>query len=901
MTEEKTMPFINCKRCGGQIMADGHALTAICTYCNTEQTLPRLGNDDARANLYGRANHFRRNNEFDKAMGIYETILNEDRTDAEAYWSIVLCRWGVEYVQDPATGRRIPTVNRAQYTSIYDDEDYRAALQYATVEQKRIYEEEARAINDIQRGILEISEREDPFDVFICYKESDANGNRTHDSVIAAELYQELTREGFKVFFSRITLEDKLGMAYEPYIFAALNSAKVMVVLGSKSEHFNAVWVKNEWSRFLALVKQSEGKKVLIPAYRDMDAYDLPDEFAHLQAQDMSRLGFMQDLVRGIRKIIGVQPAPETRREAPAAAPAPEAAHASEVTPLLRRAQMFLEDGDFENADAYCERVLDIEPENAEAYLVKLMVDLKIKTRANIINHKQPLEVSRCYEKLLRYADPNLRREMSELNEAIKNRIAEEERVRAERIAEENRTHAYNDAQFAMECARSEEAFLRAAEMFETLGDYRDSLKRLSICREQAAYAHQVEAYNAAEATFVKARKESNAEHFEKAIRLYTKAAAQFAEVGDWKDAVARVQRCNERISDVQELQRQAAARAAAAIENERRQVKRKKNTKILKWFLVLGAIAAVIVGIVVWSNVILPNKWEEQNEVLREQYREKYGDDMVVATKKEMPYLKIVNGAIEWKTSKDLPKNLVIPHIFNGELVTSISSGAFDGIDQITSVTIPNSVTSLGYEAFYRCGSLTQITIPDSVTNIGKSAFKSCPIQKATLPALALSSIDKSSLKEVIVTSGTSIADSTFMGCHNLTSITIPDSVTSIGKSAFSGCRSLVNITIPDGVTYIGMHAFFMCGALTSITIPSGVTFIGDSLFNECTSLTNIDIHGKLTYIGRSPFGDCSALTSITYNGTMEEWKSIEKTFLWDYGAPSCTVYCTDGELILG
>ena len=78
------------------------------------------------------------------------------------------------------------------------------------------------------------------------------------------------------MFFSRITLEDKIGTAYEPYIFSALNSAKVMVVLGTRAEYFQAAWVKNEWSRYLALIRNGE-KKMLIPAYRDMDPYDLPE------------------------------------------------------------------------------------------------------------------------------------------------------------------------------------------------------------------------------------------------------------------------------------------------------------------------------------------------------------------------------------------------------------------------------------------------------------------------------------------------------------------------------------------------------------------------------------------------------------------------------------------------
>ena len=76
-----------------------------------------------------------------------------------------------------------------------------------------------------------------------------------------------------------------------------------MVVLGTQKEHFEAVWVRNEWSRFLGQIKKGE-RKVLIPAYRDMDAYDLPVEFSNLQALDMSRLGFLQELVEGVENIL---------------------------------------------------------------------------------------------------------------------------------------------------------------------------------------------------------------------------------------------------------------------------------------------------------------------------------------------------------------------------------------------------------------------------------------------------------------------------------------------------------------------------------------------------------------------------------------------------------------------
>ena len=455
-----TMSVFKCKMCGGNIEFNPGDTVGVCDSCGTKQTLPRL-DDDRKANLYDRANHFRRNNEFDKAAGIYENILNEDSADAEAYWSLVLCRYGIEYVEDPATHRRVPTVNRAQYTSVFDDDNYKSALHYADGAQRELYQSEAAAINEIQKGILEISQREEPFDIFICYKETDASGRRTRDSVLANDLYHQLTQEGFKVFFSRITLEDKLGTAYEPYIFAALNSAKVMVVLGTKPEYFNAVWVKNEWSRYLALIKNG-AKKVLIPAYKDMDPYDLPEEFSHLQAQDMSKLGFMQDLIRGVKKIVGADSPKAGAREV-----VPAAAGSASTAPLLKRAFMFLEDGEWQEAYNYCEKVLDLDPECAEAYLGKLMAQERASVRDDLANCKNPFNGNDNYRKAMRFGDEKLAAELegyiahiNERNEhdrLERERKAEEERLEQERKAEEERLERERKAE--EECLEQERKY----------------------------------------------------------------------------------------------------------------------------------------------------------------------------------------------------------------------------------------------------------------------------------------------------------------------------------------------------------------------------------------------------------------------------------------------------------
>ena len=296
------MLVFKCKMCGGDLSVDKNLKIGICQYCGSKMTLPRESGQEI-IDLFNRANYYRINYEFEKAAGLLESILDKNASEAEAYWGLVLCKFGVVYVEDPHNGKRIPTCHRTQFLPIFADPDYKTAIKYSDDAAVELIKVEAEAINQIQTQILEISSKEEPFDIFICYKETDEDGKRLIDSVLAQELYFQLINKGYKVFFSRITLEEKLGSAYEPYIFSALKSSKVMIVVGTKPEYINSPWVKNEWSRYLTMIKNGE-KKTLIPAYRDMDPYDLPEEFSYLQAQDMAKLGFMQDLVRGIEKLV---------------------------------------------------------------------------------------------------------------------------------------------------------------------------------------------------------------------------------------------------------------------------------------------------------------------------------------------------------------------------------------------------------------------------------------------------------------------------------------------------------------------------------------------------------------------------------------------------------------------
>ena len=225
--------------------------------------------------------------------------------------------------------------------------------------------------------------------------------------------------------------------------------------------------------------------------------------------------------------------------------------------------------------------------------------------------------------------------------------------------------------------------------------------------------------------------------------------------------------------------------------------------------------------------------------------------------------------------------ENSWLTSVIIGNSVTSIGNEAFYGCSGFTSVTIPNSVTSIGNAAFTDCSGLTSVTIPGSVTTIGESAFSGCSGLESIvvengntkyhsnsncLIETASKTLILGCKKSIIPSDGsvTSIGDSAFAYCSELTSVTIPDSVTSIGEDAFEYCSGLTSVTINNSVTYIGRCAFWYCSGLTSVKIPNLVTSISAYAFAACSKLTNVTIPNSVTSIENGAFENCRGLTSI-------------------------------------
>lgn len=409
------MATMICNNCGGKLeLLDSSGLCE-CAYCGVVRTVPTDIDNSILIEHCNRAEQLLYECDFDGAKREYGNAITLNHEDAEAYWGTMLCDYGIQYVEDSVSFQKKPTFNRLSYKSILENVYYKTAIEKATVVAKNRYEENAKQLDFLRKKVIEISQKELPYDVFISFKTEDSlTGAKTEDYDVATHINNNLIREGYRVFFAPETLQRGSAGNYEPKIFSAINSAKLMIVLGSKPEYFSAVWVRNEWSRYLNLMDGQD--KNLIPCFssKNMSIKEIPSEFAerNLEALDMDDRSFLIKIVDMVKSTIGEKTSPNTSEEIATI----QNANAVTVDSLLKRAFMFLEDGEFDRADDFCEQVLNIDPQNAQAYLGKLMAELNVNKQENLKNCTEPFDNLNNYQKVIRFGDFSL---VEELNKAI--------------------------------------------------------------------------------------------------------------------------------------------------------------------------------------------------------------------------------------------------------------------------------------------------------------------------------------------------------------------------------------------------------------------------------------------------------------------------------------------------
>ena len=378
MIRRMQMGALKCKMCGSNLEIEDSITVCKCEKCGTSQTVPDI-EDDKELKLFERAGRLRFNCDFDKAAGIYNTITDSYPEEAEGYWGLILCKYGIEYADD-ASGKKVPVCHRISYDSVMDDEDFELVMENSDSESRAIFREEAKIIEENRKKYIQIAESEQPYDIYISYRAKDDNGDKTAVSEIAGHLYNKLTSAGYRVFLSEAALKGKERSYCEPYIYSALNSANVMLALGTSYDDYNDVWVKNEWNRYLEIAEKNKNK-CLIPCYKDVDEYDIPKEFAGLKVCQLGNDDTFNNIMAEIANVVKPasinQPAPEPEKAEPAEEIELEEIEIIEpidINKLLDEGFAAISDKNWKKANKLFFQVLDEEPDNSKAYWGQLLV-----------------------------------------------------------------------------------------------------------------------------------------------------------------------------------------------------------------------------------------------------------------------------------------------------------------------------------------------------------------------------------------------------------------------------------------------------------------------------------------------------------------------------------------------
>ena len=423
---------MECKGCGAQIDIRNAVNGVVeCTYCHRIELLAKTTNDDAK-HFLKMGEHDLDSCKFDEAYTAYKKASEYDNREPQAYFGMALAEFNIQYIRDvreekdPVTKelkkvyKLQPICHEINEKKFIDNKNYKAAMLCASNEQRNEYQRRANEIDYIKQEFNELKKQGLDYDCFICVKVKDEQDNRTKDYTIADDMYMYLKDRGFNPFFSEREIKNRTGVDYEAMILYALYTSECMIVVCGNEEYLQTPWVKNEYTRFISLINDEQKERDAITiAFDGKPIEKLPGRNGKLQGIDMKGFGaservldFVQThtpeaqerrkqanerkqreeerIKQQLEELKAQQDAAREELERKLASvqsggTAAQPTGGATVQSLLVRAKQFLMNRDFNNAKSYCDRVLDIDPENADAWFYSLLVANSVSDVDNYI------------------------------------------------------------------------------------------------------------------------------------------------------------------------------------------------------------------------------------------------------------------------------------------------------------------------------------------------------------------------------------------------------------------------------------------------------------------------------------------------------------------------------------
>lgn len=732
--------FEKCKNCGAPLNAS-RALNGVleCEYCGSAFTLPKEETAGGAIEQLKIAANELDLCRFEDAFASYRKAAELDENEPEAYFGMALSEFRVQYLKDNLKHRLQPVCHAATDKKFSENKNYLRALSLATKEQAEEYGRRAAEIDYIASEFFRLKEQGTGYDCFICVKVTDdETGMRTADYKYADDIYFSLRGKGYKPFFSERELKNVTGADYEARILYALCSSECMLVVCGKEEYLNTPWVKNEYSRFLALIRDEEkesdsitlaffgkpieklqGKNGRIQGI-DLGAMDAtervtafveahtPEAKKRREAEEEAKRAAEAELSRKLEEQQRAQREIEEQlknlRQKAAVSAAPASAGLN-ITSLLVRAKQELDFGDYGAAAKYYGQAIDADPENGEAWFGAFLSEQKVKSEEELLKDITlekiaSIRENKNYSFAVKNAAGVLKTNLEKFAETLNDR---EHTLRTEQAERERRAKEKAECQAA---AQEKEAWLRendpSIDCYDgnefMIGEHKNGWCLIgkysgSSLKSRIKIPRGVEIMDS--------------EYFSNNMTAQTvEVPASLFKIGD------------------------SAFRGCAQL----KEVAFPENSNLES----IGAYA--------FSDC--PN-----------------------LSKFALPESVKIIGPQAFSGCSGLKGNFIIP-----QGVTVIKRGTFFECTSIEQVTLPDTLTIIYEAAFIDCTNLKNIQIPNCVTYIGINAFANCRnLTNLTIPNTV-----------------TNLENNAFYGCTNLCTVTMPLRFKKRRKKIFKGCKKI-------------------------------------------------------------------------------------------------------------
>lgn len=391
----ENLSVMKCKNCGG-VLDIRRAQNGVieCEYCSTVWTVPKQETEPEALKYLHDGNAALDVCKFEDAFVYFQKATELDKKEPEAYFGMALADFKVQYLKDYVNNRLQPICHDVTEKKFTESNAYLRALINATAEQKAEYEKKGTEIDYILEEFRKIKQSGVDYDCFICVKVTGDNGQPTEDSKDANYIYELLQRKGYKPFYSERELRNVTGADYEARILYALCTSECMLLVCRDEGYLQTPWVKNEYTRFLGLVNKEEKESDSIAVvFNGTPIERLPGKRGKLQGIDFALReadGKIVDFVEAHTPEARARREEEERRKASQAedigalreevrkAAQMQRGVGSSVATLLTRGHQELEDGHEKEAQGFFDRVLEIDPESAEAWWGKTLCEIHV-------------------------------------------------------------------------------------------------------------------------------------------------------------------------------------------------------------------------------------------------------------------------------------------------------------------------------------------------------------------------------------------------------------------------------------------------------------------------------------------------------------------------------------------